>query len=44
MLVERALGILKGRWRILLKRIDVPLKKYCGFGDCLYLLVQFVHR
>ena len=26
MVVERALGWLKGRWRILLKRIDVPLQ------------------
>jgi hypothetical protein len=26
MSVERAFGILKGRWRILLKRIDVPLQ------------------
>ena len=26
MVVERAFGCLKGRWRILLKRIDVPLE------------------
>jgi hypothetical protein len=26
MVVERAFGILKGQWRILLKQIDMPLK------------------
>jgi hypothetical protein len=26
MSIERAFGILKGRWRILLKRVDVPLQ------------------
>jgi hypothetical protein len=30
MVVERAFGILKGRWRILLKRIDMPLE---NIGD-----------
>ena len=27
MAVERTFGIFKGRWRILLKRIDMPLKQ-----------------
>ena len=30
MCVERSFGMLKGRWRILLKRIDVDLKNVPG--------------
>jgi hypothetical protein len=26
MVIERAFGMLKGRWRILLKRVDTPLR------------------
>jgi hypothetical protein len=45
MAVERAFGILKGRWRILLKQIDMPLKHVPDFVTaciCLHNLC-FIH-
>ena len=41
MCVERAFGILKGRWRILLKRIDVHLKKILNLWAHVWYFITF---
>jgi hypothetical protein len=46
MAVERAFGMLKGRWRILLKRIDMPLQNVPVVVEaciCLYNMC-IIHR
>jgi len=43
MAVERAFGILKGRWRILLEKIDMPLRNIPDIViACLYLYNLYI--
>ena len=43
MCVERAFGMLKGIWRILLKRIDVHFEKCVRFGCTMFDFAKYVH-
>ena len=43
MCVERAFGMLKGRWRILLKQMDVHLKSVPELVTMCLILAQYLH-